>query len=196
MSDANFTLWSAGRFDRCTMSLNGDMLVNNYEEVPPVHAGADHLLPGMHQHNVALHDGPRKLASVLHEIEAGFIVGVATLPNGSRVKSFAVKIYSDEGCTFDLQLKSGEALAPETMNRVSYDADDVATVAGGGVTGIDGPQAGEQRVIHHFYFDTGLITPGNADELQLVFASVPAGGLTKLPRVYVNINFEDTLSHW
>lgn len=196
MADANFTLWSAGRFDRCAMSLNGDMIQNNYEDVPLVHAGADHLLPGMHQHNVALHDGPRKLKSELANIEAGYIVGVLTLPNGSRLKSFAVKIYSDEGCTFDVQLKSGEALAPETMNRVSYDADDIATVAGGAVTGIDGPQTGEQRVAHVFYFDKGLITPGNADELQLVFASVPAEGLSKLPRVYINTVFEDTISHW
>lgn len=196
MADANFTLWSAGRFDRCSMSLNGDMLVNLYEDVPLVHAGADHLLPGMHQHNAALHDGPRKLASELANITAGYIVGVATLPNGSRLRSFAVKVYSDEGCTFDVVLKSGVVLAPATMNRVAYDAAGVATVTAGAVTGIDGPtSAAEQRVVHTFYFDTGLITPGNADELQLVFASAPSP-LLKLPKVFFNTVYEDTVSHW
>ncbi len=196
MTDANFTLWSAGRWDRCKQTLVGDMLRDDYEEVPPVHAIADHLLPAVRQHNVALHDGPRNLKSVMHEIEAGFVVGLLTLPNGSRLEAFSVKIYSDEGATFDLQLKSGEPLAPETMKRVSYDADDIATVVDGDVTGLDGPQAGEQRVVHGFYYDVGHMTHGNADELQLVFASVPEGGLKKLPRVYVVTSVNDSISHW
>jgi hypothetical protein len=196
MADANFTLWSAGRFDRCATTNADGTYANVYEDVPLVHAAANHELPGTHRHDVALHDGPRKLASQLSAIGAGYLVGLMTLPNGSRLRAVHVAVRADEGATFDLQLKSGAAFAPETMKRVSYDAADVATVAGGAVTGIDGPAAGEQRVYHTFYWDKGLITHGNADEVQLKFAAVPAGGLLKLPKVYVRAIYEHGMSHW